>query len=251
MAEIVERRRLGKENDLSRILKSTRQYYSAFSDQYAKFYDAWLSGEGHFSDPEYKMGYDRVSTILTGLVDDGQLIIDIGCGVGTWSILMAKRRANVVGLDHSIEALSTLRRRSKKANADYKTSCIIGDGLHIPFKDGIFNGSTLNWVLAHIPTEKNRKFVEGIRRVLKGNAWLMISDSFWREQEGGKEQFQIRKTDKGTFEVYKYYYTPEELQHRLESTLGKVEHVETTPYEMLCVARKSQEKQGPRNTPTP
>ena len=251
MTEIVERRRLGKGKDLSTIMISTREYYGAFSDRYAEFYDDWLSGEGPFSDPEYKMGYDRVSEILTGLVDDGQIIIDIGCGVGPWSMLMAKRGANVIGLDQSFEAISTFRKRSKEVNANNNTSGIIGDGFYNPFKNGVFNGSTLNWVLAHIPIEKNREFMNGIGRVLKGGAWLMVSNSFWREQKGGKEQTQIRKTNKGNFEVYKYYYAPEELQNLLKGTIGKVEHIETTRYEMLCVARKSEREQASQVTITP
>ncbi len=84
----------------------------------------------------------------------------------------------------------------------------------------------------------NQKFTKEVGWILKENAWLMISDSYWRGQEGGKEQVQTRRTIKGTFEVYKYYYTPEELQDLLEAAYGDVVNLETTPYEVLCVARK-------------
>ncbi len=240
MVEIVKRRRLGKEDDLLEILKSTREYYRAFSEKYEKFYEDWLSGEGSFSDPEYKMGYDRVLTTLTGLVDEGQLIVDVGCGVGTWSILMAGLGAHVIGLDQSFEALSIHRERSMMANVSEKVSEIIGDGHRCPLKNDVFDGLALNWVLAHIPPKENRGFMKEVGRALKGNAWLMVSDSYWRGQEGGKEQSQLRRTDKGNFEVYKYYYTPEELRDLLEKTFGRVAHIETTRYEMLCVARKSE-----------
>lgn len=73
---------------------------------------------------------------------------------------------------------------------------------------------------------------------MKGNGWLLISDSYWRGQEGGKEQVQVRSTDEGMYEVYKYYYAPEELQGLLESVFGKVIHLETTHYEIICVAQK-------------
>lgn len=240
MAEVVKRRSVGEGDDLPEILRSTREYYRAFSEKYEKFYEDWLSGEGPFSDPEYKMGYDRVLTTLAGLADEGQLIADVGCGVGTWSILMAGLGAHVMGLDQSIEALSIQRERSKIANVSDKISEIIGDGHHCPFKNDVFDGLTLNWVLAHIPPKENRGFMKEVGRALKGNAWLMVSDSYRRGQEGGKEQSQMRRTDKGNFEVYKYYYTPEELRDLLEITLGRVAHIETTRYEMLCVARKSE-----------
>lgn len=44
MVEVVKRRRVGKEDDLPEILKSTREYYRAFSEKYEKFYEDWLSG---------------------------------------------------------------------------------------------------------------------------------------------------------------------------------------------------------------
>jgi hypothetical protein len=59
------------------------------------------------------------------------------------------------------------------------------------------------WVLAHIPVKRDKGFLREVGRVLKSDAWLMISDSYWRGQEGGKEQVQVRSTDEGVYEVYK------------------------------------------------
>ncbi|MDH5375608.1 MAG: hypothetical protein OEZ21_06335 [Candidatus Bathyarchaeota archaeon] len=56
--------------------------------------------------------------------------------------------------------------------------------------------------------------------------------------EGGKEQVQVRSTDEGVYEVYKYYYSPEEIRLLLENILGDVIRLETTHYEMICVTRK-------------
>jgi len=239
MVEVVERSSLQKGSDLNKILNSTRKYYGLFSDGYVQFYDNWLESKGHFSDLEYKVGYDNVAELLIRLVNNGQLIIDIGCGVGTWSILLAKKGASVAGLDQSPEALLKCGEISASSNVKSSVFRVLGDGFYIPFGEEIFDGATLNWVLAHIPVEENRKFMKEVGRVLKGNAWLMISDSYWREQKGGKEQVQIRKTQDSFFQVYKYYYNPEELQNLLEDTFGEVIHLNTTPYEMLCVARKN------------
>ena len=240
MVMVVKRRSLGKRNNLSKILSSMREYYGARAseDEYVQFYSNWLKGEGPFSDPEYKMGYDKVAKILTGLIDSRQLIIDVGCGVGTWSILMAKGGARVISLDYSLDVVLKCGKRSRDLNVETMISRILGDGSYIPFKEDVFDGASLNWVLAHIPVARTREFMKGVGRVLRGGAWLMISDSYWRGQEGGKEQVQTRKTSTGLFEVYKYYYTPVELQNLLNYTFGEVVYLETTPYEMLCVARK-------------
>jgi ubiquinone/menaquinone biosynthesis C-methylase UbiE len=238
MADIVDRRSLKKKEDLNRVLNLTRRYYGLYSDEYVQFYSNWLTGEGNFSDTEYKIGYDKVAQILAGLVRKGELVIDIGCGVGAWSILLAKNGACVVGLDYSSEALIRCRERGKEAHVDLNILGTLADGFYLPFKDEIFEGGTLNWVLAHIPLGENKRFMKEVKRVLRRDSWLMISDSYWRGQEGGKEQVQTRKTEKGISQVYKYYYTPEELQSLLEDSFGEVLRLETTPYEMLCVAKK-------------
>lgn len=149
-----------------------------------------------------------------------------------------------MGLDHSIEALSKHRRKSNDENVESNVSRILGDGFYIPFRDDVFDGATLNWVLSHIPVMENLKFSKGVGRILRENAWLMISDSYWRGQKGGKEQVQTRRTNDGTFEVYKYYYTPEELLDLIEATFGEVDDLETTPYEILCVARQLKNREG-------
>lgn len=235
---IVERRSLGKRDNLSKILSSMRVYYRFYSDEYVQFYSNWLKGEGSFSDPEYKIGYDKVAEILTGLIDDRPLIIDVGCGVGNWSALMAKGGARVISLDQSVDALLKFGKITMDLNVETMISRILSDGFYIPFREDVFDGATLNWVLAHIPATRAREFMKEVGRVLRRGAWLMISDSYWRGQKGGKEQVQTRETNKGIFEVYKYYYTPAELQNLLNHTFGEVEHLETTTYEMLCVARK-------------
>ncbi|UCH56914.1 MAG: methyltransferase domain-containing protein [Candidatus Bathyarchaeota archaeon] len=238
MPEILERRSLRKKDVLRKILDSTRKYYGAFSDEYVKLYDSWLRSEGAFSDPEYRIGYNNVAKILAGLVEDGHIIVDIGCGVGVWTANMAKSGANVTGLDHSIEALSKQREKSKDENVRSKVFVILGDGFYAPFRDDVFDGATLNWVLSHIPVKENLNFLKEVERILRENAWLMISDSYWRGQEGGKEQVQTRRTNNGTFEVYKYYYTTEEIRNLLKASFCEVVNLETTPYEILCVARK-------------
>jgi ubiquinone/menaquinone biosynthesis C-methylase UbiE len=238
MADIVDRRSLVKEEDLNRILNLTRRYYRLYSEEYVQFYNNWLKGEGNFSDPEYKIGYDKVAQILAGLVRKGELVIDIGCGVGAWSILLAKNGARVVGLDYSSEALIRCKERGKEDHVDSNILGTLADGFYLPFRDEVFEGGTLNWVLAHIPVRENKRFMKEVKRVLRRDSWLMISDSYWRGQEGGKEQVQTRKTEKGISQVYKYYYTPEELQSLLEESFGEVLRLETTPYEMLCVAKK-------------
>lgn len=55
-----------------------------------KFYADGFRSEGAFSDPEYRERYNRVAALLVTLAKSQELVIDVGCGVGFWSTLMAK-----------------------------------------------------------------------------------------------------------------------------------------------------------------
>jgi len=93
-------------------------------------------------------------------------------------------------------------------------------------------------VLAHIPVSGNEQFVNEISRVVRSGGWLFISDSYWRGQEGDREQIQIRKAGDRKYEVYKYYYELAELKKLVEKTFGKVEVLQPLHYELICIARK-------------
>lgn len=238
MPEIIKRRALQEKEDLGRLLDSTKQYYEAYSSKYVEFYNNWFKGEDAFSNPDYKEGYDQLAETLIEVMSPDEMVVDIGCGVGTWSTLLAKNRAKVISLDYSSSVLRRCGEKARSLKLEPRVFKILANGFYLPFPDQSFNGATLNWVLAHIPVNRNCVFLKEVGRVLRDDGWLVVSDSYWRGQEGGKEQVQVRDTDKGTYKIYKYYYAPQELRNLLENAFGKVERLWTTHYEMICVTRK-------------
>lgn len=234
---ILKRRKFRSE-EYDEILKTTRMYYETFANSYVNFYENWLKEEGPFSDPKYKKGYETVANLLSSTLKPDEKIVDVGCGVGVWSTLMAEKGAYVVSIDNLSRMLQKSSERFKKFGFESKTSLILSDGYHLPFRDGFFDGATLNWVLAHILVSGNEKFMNEIGRVVRRGGWLFISDSYWRGQEGGKEQIQIRETGDGKYEVYKYYYESAELKKLVEKTFGKVVVLQPLHYELICIARK-------------
>jgi len=232
------KRRGFKEKGYEEILNSTRRYYDRFADRYVNFYEDWLKGEGSFSDPKYREGYETVANLLGKTVKPDQRIVDIGCGVGVWSTLMAEKGAHVFGLDNLSIVLQKSRERLKRFGVESKTSLVLSDGFHLPFKDRVFDGATLNWVLAHIHVQLNKEFMNEVGRVVKEEGWLFLSDSYWRGQEGGKEQVQTREAEDGKYEVYKYYYGIDELKMLVEKTFGRVMILQPLYYELICIAQK-------------
>lgn len=220
------------------ILKSTKNYYETYSDNYVKFYENWLRGAGAFSNPKYKEGYDIVASTLNKISKRGERVLDVGCGVGVWSTLLAEKGVYVISLDNLLIILQKTAERFKKFKLKSEVSLVLSDGFYLPFRDEACDGVTLNWVLAHIPVPRNVKFMNEICRVVRSGGWLFISDSYWRGQEGGKEQVQTREADGRKYEVYKYYYEPTELEELLEKTFGSIKALRPLQYELICIARK-------------
>jgi len=232
------RRKAFTGKDYSGILKSTRNYYRDYSAGYVKFYENWAKGEGQFSGSEYIEGYETVAKVLTSTTKLGESIIDIGCGVGKWSRLLSQAGALVTSIDYLPSMLQRFAQTCKQHQLRSKISLVMSDGFHLPFRSEVFDGATLNWVLSHIPAPRNERFLNEVGRVVRDGGWLFISDSYWRGQEGGKEQIHIRELEGREYEVYKYYYEPSGLEALLEKTFGDVQHTQPLQYELICMAKR-------------
>jgi ubiquinone/menaquinone biosynthesis C-methylase UbiE len=80
--------------------------------------------------PRHRERLEAVVAMLTGLARQGQEILDLGCGTGTYSVALAAAGFDVVGLDF---APAMLRRAQAKA----RTAGILGPRLR--FDQGDFN----------------------------------------------------------------------------------------------------------------
>jgi len=231
--KILKRIKIGKTN-IDNLLKSTKKYYDANVGHYDKFYDEAI----RTTSPYYREGYEKVEKAISSIIKPNQLVLDVGCGVGRWSVLMAQKGATVVGVDQSTKMLQRCLKRAIHNKVSSNVILLQTDVIKLPFLDNYFDGVTLNWILAHIPVSKNKNFIREIARVVKLNGWLLLSDSFWRNQEGEKEQLQIRDVSGRKFKIYKYYYEPKELKLLIEKNFGHVKSIKTTDYEIICIARK-------------
>jgi len=232
------RRKTFTGKDCRGVLKSTRNYYRDYSAEYVKFYENWAKGEGQFSGSEYIEGYETVAKVLTSTTKPGESVIDIGCGVGKWSSLLSQAGALVTSIDYLPSVLQQFAQTCKRHQLRLKISLVMSDGFCLPFRSKVFDGATLNWVLSHIPVSRNEQFLNEVGRVVRDGGWLFISDSYWRGQEGGKEQIHIRELEGSEYEVYKYYYGPSELEALLKKTFGDVQLMRPLHYELICIAEK-------------
>lgn len=100
----------------------------------------------------------------------GRRVLDMGCGTGYGTAILARAAANVVGIDLGDDAIAEARRRyGSAANLEY----LQGDCYALPFDDGEFDVVVANEIIEHVTDHD--AFVSEARRVLKADGLFLVS----------------------------------------------------------------------------
>ncbi|NJD75777.1 MAG: class I SAM-dependent methyltransferase [Candidatus Methanoperedens sp.] len=126
------------------------------------------------TDEYWKNYYDCLNSIIIELFNEkihGKKILDIGCGSGLQTTLLASLGGNVTGIDIT-EGLIRLA-NYKIQNQKLDSFCFTSDAESLPFKDNSFDiinccGSVLDYM-------DHKKGIKEIGRVLKPNGILILS----------------------------------------------------------------------------
>lgn len=105
-------------------------------------------------------------------------VLDVGCGTGFLSMLLAKEGHHVTGIDMASDMLKKAEKKAKERG--YSIDFQVGDAESLPFHDASFDlvvNRFLVWTLPN-PT---KAFLEW-NRVLKANGRLAIIEGKWDKQ---------------------------------------------------------------------
>ena len=115
-------------------------------------------------------------TILENVDKKGCLkVLDIGCGPGEFSILMAKAGHNVTGVDMTEAMLEKARLNAQNYNVD--VDFVSMDVQNLQFEDDTFDliiSRNVTWNLQEI-----ENFFKGCRRILKKDGRMVYFDANW------------------------------------------------------------------------
>jgi SAM-dependent methyltransferase len=109
----------------------------------------------------------------------GQSVIDVGCGVGTSAIEIARRYgAHVIAADISPLMLAHARANVQKAGVEGKVEAVRADILHLPYPDNSFDRVLAEAVSMYVDRSKAAK---ELTRVCKPGGRVLITEYVWRK----------------------------------------------------------------------
>jgi ubiquinone/menaquinone biosynthesis C-methylase UbiE len=103
-------------------------------------------------------------------------VLEIACGTGRFTVMLAERGADIVGLDISSAMLAEAREKARAASVADRIEFMRGDAARLPFPDDHFD-TVLAMRFFHL-ADTPAKFLAEMRRVSKEQVFFDTFNSF-------------------------------------------------------------------------
>ena len=204
----------GDPKETYRILEETKEYYRQRASQFADWhrhtgkYDGGLALDQSYLD-EAQILFDALEAdCLRGNV------LEIASGTGIWTEAVIKTASAVTALDSSEEMLERCKSR---LGANPKIRYVVADFFDWS-PDQRYDALTFSFMISHVPASKLDEFVLKLSRSLRHGGRTFFVDQQTQamkyeelDQPGGEVAWRTLENGK-RFQVFKHFYTPEEIQ---------------------------------------
>ncbi|MHA7967782.1 class I SAM-dependent methyltransferase [Paenibacillus sp. CAU 1782] len=194
--------------------------------------------EGWFNRPDqleyYAMECGQAPTeaekhLLNGMPGEGA-VLDIGCGAGRISFILAENGYEVTGIDVSEGLLKMARHFA--LDKQLAITFLQNEGAKLPFPDETFASAVVFKVLCYLPTRELRsEFLSELYRVLKPGGICVLTQHIVPDeyQEDGRDE-HFAKSEASRFSIlergdhlplgvgYVHWFTVDELWQELGDT---------------------------------
>ncbi len=192
-----------------------QSYYAARAQEYDRVY----------AKPERQADLRRIEQWLPALLS-GRRVLEVACGTGYWTRLIAPVAASVVAIDSAAETLRIAQQRVPAGNVAFR----IGDAYALAPPRRSFDAAFAGFWFSHVPRERQREFLHGLNLALEPGAKVVLLDNLYvegsssviSERDDSGNTYQSRTLEDGSsHRVLKNFPGETELLALAGSGLGR------------------------------
>ncbi|MHA1626647.1 MAG: corrinoid protein-associated methyltransferase CpaM [Candidatus Asgardarchaeia archaeon] len=120
---------------------------------------------------------DEIYNRLASYIEEGQRVLDVGCGTGALTVRVAKKRAKVKGIDVNPQMLEIARKRVHKGGLDYRVELLEMGVAELGKEDSESYDAVMSCLCFSELTDDELKYtLKEIKRILKPGGLLLVAD---------------------------------------------------------------------------
>lgn len=190
------------------------EYYGRRAQEYERIYQR--------DDPVERAELAGIrATILE--VFPGRRVLEVACGTGFWTQVLAEVAESVMATDASPEVLDEARKKGMDSVVELREAGAY-DLAAVP---GSYDAALATFWLSHVPRARLAGFLDQLHRRLEPGAVVLLVDSVFVPGLGGHivasdetdDTFKLRTLESGEeYRVLKNYHSEEELRRLFAAT---------------------------------
>lgn len=219
---------------MKKAIQDTQKFYSAI----ASFYDQH-AGYAEPVDKELKERRRKIM-IRHRRYMKGHAVLEIACGTGFWTRVIAKTARSVLATDGSKKMISVARENLIKCK---NVECKLSDAYSLKNIRNRFPAAYAHWWWSHMPKTRIRSFLVNLHKKLKPGAFVFFGDHLphytYRKTKvvhnKDGDRIEVRKFDNGRkYYVIKNFPTQSEIKQCLAGIARDIKFKKYKGYWELC-----------------
>jgi demethylmenaquinone methyltransferase/2-methoxy-6-polyprenyl-1,4-benzoquinol methylase len=191
-------------------------YYSARAAEYEKVYEK----------PERRHDVAVLRDTIPSYFA-GRDVLEVACGTGYWTRLIAREASSVTGADLSTAVLDLARSRQP---AEHPATFVVADAFDLAAVPGTFDAAFVGFWWSHVLRRDLPRFLRGLHERIEPRSRIMIVDNRFvegsnapitRVDDDGNGYQQRRLDDGSAHEVLKNFPPAAEVIAAVEATGGR------------------------------
>lgn len=215
------------------ITEQSAQYYAKSASNHDRIYDR----------PERQEDLEEMREHVADVLR-GHTVLELACGTGYWTRLIAEVADKVVATDINPEMIAMAQLRAMPSD---KVTLRVADAYDLPADIGDFTAVFIGFWWSHVKREEQEKFLAQLRAKVGEDMFIVLLDDAY--VEGSSETvartdmegntYQIRTAPDGDrYEIPKTYPSDSALRKKLASSVREIKIVRLEYYWMLTCRLK-------------